>query len=807
MQDVRYAFRTLRKNPVFAATAVATIALGIGACTTIFSVMHAVLLRPLPYKEPDRLVIVGDAMLSNADYFDLRSASAGLFEDTGGVSTFRAFVPREDGSTEQLSRALVTANFFRLMGARIEIGRDFEAADAQPQQAAPETVLPPGSAAILSHEYWMRRYAGNRGVIGQEVLSSNQRGPRIVGVLAPGFRLYFPTSANIEARPDFWVANNIGYDNAHRNLMTLRAIGRLNPGLSIRQAQERVDGIVGRLRQSTPEWGFHLTPRLETLKRHLTAEAQPAIVALMGAVLFLLLIACANVANLLLVRVWRRERELAVRSALGGGRRRLIRHVFAEAGLLAGIGTLGGIGLAWIGVRAIPAIASGDLPRIDTIAIDWRVLLFSATVGSAAAVLFGIVPAWRAARPDIMQVLRAGGRTGVRGGGRALRSGVVIAEVALSFALLIGAGLMFRSFVALQHIDPGYDARGILTFLVAREWPLERQQGRQALLRQILESLRAIPGVEDASASVAFPLTGGPRQMQSPGKSQHPAEPTAEGADFQFVLPRYFETLRTPLLEGRTFTGSDNVPGRRVAVIDQLLAAKAFPNGKAVGKPILVPWPEIPWVEVIGVVAHQRFAALAESGRETIYFADGFDGIGVSRHWAIRTKGEPGRYAAAVRSAIAQVDRHLVISKLQPMEDLVRRDQAGVRFQLLLITVFGSIAAVLASVGIYGVVSTTVQQRTGEIGVRMALGATPSNIAKLVARHGLGLTGAGILLGIPAALTVTRAMTSMLVGVKPADADTFGAVSLLLAFIAGAASWAPARRAASLDPNTALRDE
>ena len=360
-RDLAYAGRTLRKSPVFAVTAALTIALGIGASTAIFSVTNAVLLRPLPYKNPDRLVLAcrdnrrsnsRSFLFSNADFFDLRNGTNTVFEDMGGVFTFRAFVPREDGSTEQISKALVTTNFFRMMGAPIAFGRDFTEADGQPQPTRPEALIPPGSAAILGYEYWQRRYGGNTAVISHEMLSSGQRGPEIVGVLAPGFKLLFPSSAGTDAVPDFWVANNLGYDNAHRNLITLRAIGKLKNGVTLERPQEQVDLVAAELRKNIP-WYDGLYIRLEPMHRYLVAEVRPAILALMGAVIFLLLIACANVANLLLVRASLRERELAVRAVLGGGWWRLMRQMLVEAVLLSGLGTLLGVGLAWLGMHEL----------------------------------------------------------------------------------------------------------------------------------------------------------------------------------------------------------------------------------------------------------------------------------------------------------------------------------------------------------------------------------------------------------------------------------------------------------------------
>ncbi len=817
-KDLAYAGRSLRKSPVFAITAAVTIALGIGASTAIFSVTNAVLLRPLPYRDPGRLTIVfrsnpagplgsNNFLYSNADFFDLRDGTKSLFEDIGGFAMFRAFVPREDGGMEQIGKALVTSNFFRLMGARVAMGRDFTDADSVPQPENAEVLIPPGSAAILSYEYWQRRYAGRTDVLGQQMQGSAgvTSGPRIAGVLERGFRLYFPANS-MGGAPDFYVVNNVGYDNAHRNLMLVGAVARLKRGVTLQQAQDRIAPLTAELRKNSVDHDAVI--RLQPLPSYLVEDVRPAILALMGAVIFLLLIACANVANLLLVRASLRERELAVRAALGGSRWRLICQLLTEALLLSGLGTLLGTGIAWLGVRGLARIAPASLPRIETTTIDWPVLAFAAAAGLAAAAIFGLVPALRGARPDGIHVLCGSGRPSSAGFGRLLRNGVVVAEVALSFVLLIGSGLMFRSFLALQRIDPGYGTHGILTFYVTRDWPLQKQQGRQELLREMRARLKAIPGVEDVAEGLSVPLASGPRPRNtSAARPQQPGPPSAVGAEFQQVTPGYFETLHTPVLDGRTFTEQDDQPGRNLIVIDQLLAARAFPGESAVGKRMRIPFPQTPWAEVIGVVKHQRSSSLADPGRETVYFSEGFAGIGVSRYWAIRTAGDPAQYAAAVRAELTKLDRQLVLSKVQTMESLVDRDQAGTRFSLLLIGLFGTIAVLLASVGLYGVLASTVRQRTAEIGVRMALGAAPAGIFQLVVGQGLRLSVLGIALGLAAAVGLTRAMTSMLVGVKPIDPLTFGGMGVLFLAISALASWLPAWRAAQLDPAEALREE
>ena len=829
LRDLAFAGRTLRKSPIFALTAALTIALGIGASTAIFSVANAVLLRPIPYKDPDRLVIassdmrnrnVRDFPFSNEDFIDMRDATKDAFQDMAGVFTFRNILLKEDGTPEQVRSAVVTTNFFRLVGAKIVLGRDFIDADGLPQPAPPPGVAQPGAPAppqlpimaVLSYEYFQRRYGLNPSAIGQVMLTDGPFRPQIAGVLAPGFQLYFPSSANTEPAPEVWIANRLGYDNANRNGVSIRAVGRLRDGVSLERAQAAADNVAAEARKNfLIERTAGYAIRVEPMRRHLVSEVRPAILALMGAVIFLLLIACANVANLLLVRASLRERELAVRAAIGASWWHLARQMLAEAFLLAAIGSVAGLALAWFGIHELLVIAPANLPRLDTIRIDSVVLAFTALAGLLAAVIFGMASAWRASRPDVMNVLRGTSRNEGLASGGLLRKLVVVTEVGLSFVLLIGSGLMFRSFLELQRIDPGFDPRGLLTFQVlgignpARAKPEERI----AFMHQIQDRLRAITGVQSVAASVPFPLAGGfspirwgtEEALSDPGKFQ--------AVDFQIVLPGYFESMRTPLIAGRTFTEADNVPGRNVVVIDQQLADKAFPHESAVGKRILIRirTPEAEWVEVIGVVAHQRDESLAERGREQGYFTDAFVGAGAARQWAIRTAGDPTKYGSDIRAAIKAVDPRLLVTEMLPMDTLLERAQAGTRFSLLLIGVFAVIAALLASVGLYGVLATVVRQRTAEIGVRMTLGAGPSQIFQLIVGQGLRLTAVGVAAGLIAALALTRAMTTMLVGVKPSDPATFATIAVIFFLIAAIASWLPAWRAASLDPTSALREE
>jgi predicted permease len=825
-QNLGIAIRVLAKNPLFTLTAIATIALGIGASTAIFGVTEGVLLQPIPYKDPGRLVIAGaelrnrhvrDLQFSNAEYIDLREGTKQLFDDMAGVFTFRQVLPLEDGTSEQIRMAVATTNFFRLTGAKIAIGRDFNDQDGIPQPAAQPAAQPGAQqpanplsvSAILSYEYFKRRYGGNTAILGKPIFTGARA--VIVGVLAPGFRLYFPPDANEEAAPDIWVANRLAYDAANRLNFSIRPIGRLKPGVSLQQVQAAADQVAAQTRKDyviEGTAGYYID--FEPLQRHMVAQVRPAILAMMASAVFLLLIACANVGNLLLIRASLRERELSVRAALGGSRWRLILPVLTEAALLALTGTLVGVFLAEVGIYGLRAFAPTDLPRFENIQMNGFVLGFTALACLAATALFGMIPAWRASRPGIANLLRGSSRNAGLLAGSTLRNSVVVVEVALSFVLLVGSGLMFRSFFDLQHIDPGFDAGRLLTFQIdgARE-PGATPEKRAVAIRQIQDRLRAIPGVESVTASFPFPLAGGFSPIRW-GTGEALADAGKfQATDPQFVLPGYFEAMRVPLLAGRTFTNEDNLPGRNVVVIDNLLAKKAFPGESAVGRRILirVRTPEPEWVEVIGVVAHQRESSLAEVGREQVYFTDAFLGSGVVNGWAIRTGNDPNAYGSAVRNALKEISPRLLVTEMKPAEVLIDEAQAGTRFSLVLIGAFGVIAGLLTAVGLYGVLSTAVRQRTAEIGVRMTLGAEPTRIFQLVVGQGFRLTVLGIAIGLIAAFALTRLMAAMLVGVKATDPATFATMGVLFLLVGLFASWLPARRAAALDPVLALRDE
>ena len=831
--DLRLGFRALVKNRGFALPAILTLVLGIGSITAIFSVVNSVLIEPLPYRDPSRLVLVWQELrVRNVPEFpfpagdipDLREKGT-VFEEVGYVQTGRQTLGSDVEQPEQVRVAFVSTNMPRLLGIGIAHGRDFTDADGTPlppppqqqqgpagQPATPPAVAappptPPAIATLLSYEFWQRRFGGDPAVVGRQLDFGNARAD-VVGILAPDAQLLFPPRNNIERAPDLWVANRINLASASRAIGSMRMVARMKPGVSLAQAQAQMETLAADLRNT------HVIKKnagvyINAVSMHdtLVSDVKPVIMALMGAVVFVLLIACANVANLLIAQSVRRERDLAVRTALGAGRGELIRQMLTESLLLATIGVAGGLALAQVGIKVLQQIGPTTLPRLATVSIDGRVLAFAIGAALVSVLLFGVLPALKASRPNVVDVLRRGGRAFGLGAGR-LRSGLVVVEVALSFVLLVGSGLMLRSMIALQRVNPGYDPNGVLTFLMPNI-RAQGPEGRAAFMERVQAEIAALPGVLGVSGANPLPLDGGTSNMPW-GTEAMASDPSQfQQAQTHNVQLNYFETMRAPILEGRSFTREDNVLDARVVIIDRVLASKAYPGESAVGKRLLTrvgnvdPTP----LMIIGVVAHQRHASLGSDGREAMFFPDGRNGFGNANRWVVRTTGDPMALAEPVKAAIARIDPRIAISDVQPMSTYVDRAQAPTRFALVLTSVFAAIAAVLAVIGLYGVLSTAVRQRTAEIGVRMAFGAERGAIFKLIVGRGLMLAAVGMTIGIAAALGLTRFIGSLLVGIGTSDPATFAGIAVLFLAVSAFACGLPAYRAARLDPITALRAE
>ena len=831
-QDFQYALRMFRRSKAFTAISILTLALGIGACTAIFSIVYAVLLRPLPYPEPERLVLVWTELRTRhvmdfpfpiPDVKDLRAETKTLETVAGLFPPGRVSVNGESGPPEQARVVAGTTNLLSVLGARIEYGRDFVEEDGTPQRlpaaaaqgatAAPAPPLIPVSA-VLTHEFWVRRFGGDPSVVGRVIPFGGGRA-QIVGIIAPGFQLLFPPRTGIDPAVDIYTALRLNFETAARNTGALRVVARLKSGVTIEEAQADADGLASGMRDRyavKKNAGVHW--RVVPMHADLVSDVRASILSLFGAVVFVLLIACANVANLLGVRAAARHRELVIRAAIGGTRSRLIRQLLTETLLLAAVGAACGLGIAAFGIRVLLAMAPAKLPLMTSIGINPAVLAFTAAAAVATAAICGVVPALRASRPQIVDALRVTQGAVALRAGRTVRNLIVVAEVSLSFVLLVGSGLMVRSFVALQRTDPGFDPQHVLTFLLQARQP--DQARLSAFLNQAADRLRAIPGVESVSAASPMPLDGGTSNVPWATAEAGAADPSAfRQADFATVRPDYFETMKTPLMAGRTFTEADNTGDAAKVVVDEQLAGIAYPGQSPIGRQLLVRnlrsngpnAPQNDTVEIIGVVRHQRHQSLTENEREQIFFVDQYFGGGAAGRWAVRTAAAPESVGPSIREAMAELDPKMPIAEMQPMTAFVEKAVAPTRFSVVLISIFAGIAVILAVVGLYGVLSTVVRQRTAEIGVRVAFGASQPAILRLIVGEGLRLSGVGIIVGIAAALAVTGVMQSMLVSVKPTDPITFASITLLFLVISALAAWLPARRAARLAPTIALRNE
>jgi predicted permease len=810
-QDLRYGARMLLKKSGFTLIAVLTLALGIGANTAIFSVVYAVLLKPLPFHEPERLVMlwtkleklgVEQTWVSEPEILDFRE-QAKLFEGFG-VLNGSSLVLTGNGEPEQLIGGGISTNFFSLLGAQVSAGRDFAPEEEQPGAAR---------VAILSHGFWQRRFGGEQSVIGSTIHLSG-RPATVVGILPPDFALLLPSETQEPTNIDVWIPYAEDYAKRGRNHHVLTVIARLRPGVSLAQAQEEMKSIAARLAPlHYTRTGFAV--KVVSLHGDIVKKQRPALLLLLAAVSFVLLIVCANVANLLLARAAAREKEIAVRAALGAGRVRLVRQLLTESVMLALVGGALGILLARWGVKALLAVSPADLPRLAEVGINFPVLAFTCAITTLTGILFGLFPAWRASKTNLTQALKDGSRS-LAGGvsSQRLRSAISVAEIALSLVLLVGTGLLLRSFLRLTQVDPGFAAHHVLTMKMYP--PRTKYQDGVAVAnfyQQLLEKIQALPGVEAAAAITDLPLSndslGGPLTFEGVTAQAERANLASSEVTQSAITPDYFKTLKTPLLAGRFFTPQDARGKPRVAIIDETLQRRLWPNASPLGRRLTFGrFPDNPevWVEIVGVVRRIRQHRLDADVREQVYFPHA-QSSKIEMTLAIRTTSDPLSLVGAVRGAVQSLDRDQPVYRIRTMAEWMAGALAPARFTLLLLLVFAGVAAALAVVGIYGVISHTVTQRTHEIGVRMALGAQQRDVLRLVIRQGLQLTVTGVALGLLASFALTRVMKTLLFGVSATDPVTFVLIALLLTFVALLACWLPARRAAQVDPLVALKYE
>ena len=827
LRDVKYAIRSFARRPLFTGVIVLTLALGIGSNVAIFSVANAVLFRPLPFADPEELAFVWNrlpatnvarSLVSGPDFKDYQTETT-QFEGFAGAVAITGTLTG-DGPPEQITNAYVTWNLLDLLGVRPILGRAHAAEDAfaiDPQQfGSPNPDLPPGKV-VLSYGLWQRRFGGDPSVIGRTILMDGW-GSVVVGVLPRDFRIYLPADAAMPTNIDAWGVLPSNISDFERQAAWLTVVARVKNGVTVEQAQQDMDRLAARLRETHQ---FHATQNLQIvvagMHRDVVSHARPAVLALLGAVGFVLLIACANTANLLLVRASVRGREIAVRAAIGSARRRIVAQMLTESLVLAAGGTVLGLGLAWQGIRVIKALSPANLPRMETVAIDARAFLFAAAVGVVAAVVFGLAPALRAVRGNLADGLRDRGTDtgGVRG--NKLRTVLVVSEVTLSVVLLVGAGLMVRSFAAIQKVDPGFDAQNVVTFNAPVQFlRYLTSQSRATFVNQLGDRLAGIPGVEAVGGVTPLPLAGGEQySVGSYGRTGDADDVyRANKADYKAVLPGYFEAMRIQLVSGRTLVRSDNeAQALDVAVIDLKLARRVFGDENPLGAQLLMDhfneqtfsMERLP-VTIVGVVANVRSGSLAAESRETIYVPYVFQAF-LPLTFVVRTAVDPASLVPRIRTEVNALDPDVPVAGVATLESWVTKAMAQTRFLLALITTFAGLALALAALGLYGVISYSARQRTREIGVRVALGATDRDVVRLILGHGMTVAGIGIALGLAASVALTRVVTRYLVGVTATDPITLAGVPVVLLAVSAVASYLPARRASIVDPVHALREE
>ncbi|HSF42212.1 MAG TPA: ABC transporter permease [Thermoanaerobaculia bacterium] len=804
LRDLRHALRVLLQTPGFSLAAILTLALGIGAATAIFSMVDAVLLRPLPFAGQDRLVTVWGEVrernqahveVSLQDYEGWKEGNR-VFSDLGLLAATDSDLALTGGDQPLHVRGrLVSANLFDVLGVRPALGRSF-----RPEEDRPDSQ----DVAVVSHGFWQRHFGGDPGVLGKSV-SLDGEPHLVIGVMPAGFR--FPRDV------DLWIpAGPLGGAPELKTIRVFEAIGRLKPGISIEQAQTDMTALSVRLEEVHPQTNQGYRAALYPLVDEILGDTGPALLLLLAAVALVLLIACANVAGLLLARAASRQKETAVRIALGAGRPRLIRQLLTESVLLAVLAAAVGLLLAWLGLRIVTAVGPADIPRLDEVGIDGRVLAFTLLVSLVTAVLFGLAPALQAARPDLTSSLKEGGKSSASRGSRRLRSLLVVAEVALALVLLVGAGLVIRSFLHLQRTDLGFEPESLLTMRITL-YGDKRPEPHQwaAFYRDVAQRAEALPGVERASVVLLRPLSGPigwdyDFMIDGQTPDEQKTNPTS---NHERVSPGYFRTMGIPLVAGRDFTWSDGAEAPKVAIVNQSMARRFWPGQDPLGKRLRFgrPGREGPWMTVVGIAGDVRYREL-QSVKPDIYVPFLQD-----PHWAmdlvVRTASDPLSAASAVTAAVQEVDRDQPVSGITTMERALSDTVARPRLRSFILGMFAALALLLAAVGLYGIIAQSVAQRRQEIGIRIALGAGRPEVLRLVLRQGLGLTLAGLAAGLVLAVAVgaTGWLATLLYGVEPMDFVTFAAVPLVLLAVAVAASLLPALRATRVDPLTVLRAE
>ena len=805
INDLRYALRVLARQPGFTIVAALTLAIGIGANTAIFSIVNAVLLRPLPLSNPESLVVLWSntrpergGAASPDDFMDFRRDQRS-FTDIAAMANSSATLTSRGAEAERLRGMRVSGGLLSILGVPPRLGRDFAREEDTP--GGPRVV-------ILSHGLWERRFASDPALVGK-TLSLDGEAHTVIGVMPEGFD--FPAGFATTQPPDFWQPLRLDPAQPNRGAHFLRVVGRLKPGVTLAAAQAELTGIARRLEQQHPltntNWGMWAFP----LHEEYAGNVRQPLLVLLVAVGCVLLIACANVANLLLARATARSKELSVRVALGAGRGRLILQLLTESLLLAGIGGVLGLGIATWSLELVPALAGDSLPRATTIGVDLRALAFTAGAVLLTALLFGLAPAWQIARSALADSLRASSRsTGAAPGTHTLRAGLVVGEVALAFVLLVGAGLMIRSFQQLESVPPGFSPERIVSAQLALpDTQYQDEPRRTDLVRRYLERLRAVPGVQTAAVTTLLPMARQDTLLvfsvdgrPDDGPGRWPISRVSTVSD------QYFETLAIPLVRGRYLDSRDQPGSPGAAVISRTLAQRFFKDQDPLGQRIKLapPQDDSPWLTIVGVVDDVRHRNLAQDVEPLLYTAYAH-GPAANMNVVVRGDLTPAELGSTLTRELSGLDRNLALVNVRTMESVVSMSLASERFRTRLLGAFALIALLLAAIGVYGVMAYSVEQRSREMGLRMALGAEPRHVMRLVAGQGLAMIGVGLAIGVAAALALTRLVASLLYGISPSDPLTFAAIAAILLTAAAVATFVPARRATRADPMIVLRTE
>ena len=819
MTDIRYGLRQLWKHPAFTIVAVLTLALGIGANTAIFSVVNAVLLKPLPFPAPDELIAVGMTdtrqkatqtelgSLSYPDFFDFRDQNRTLA--SSAVYRDRSFALTSEEGATSLRGVKVSAEFFDVLGIKPKMGRGFARDDEQGGGG------PGGFKVIISHDFWQKHFGGDANVLGRTVML-DRRQHTVIGVMPAGFQFpiqndpidFYVTIAEDAANPD-----GSKPQTQQRGSHSLEAIARLKPDVTIAQAQADLEAIAAALSKQYPESNTHFGVGSKPLREEMIGDVRTALYILFGAVVCVLLIANANVANLLLARASARGKEIALRAAMGASRSRIIRQLLTESLLLSGLGGALGLLIAQWGTEALVKTVPQNIPRISTIQLDASVLGFTLLVSLATGVIFGLVPAWQASHVDLNSSLKSGTRTGGGGEGKGrVRNALIMAEVALALVLLISAGLLIQSFARLGGVQPGLRTERLLTARVSLpEVAYPKNENITAFYDQFLQRIRALPGVEAASTIVPLPLSGSNMVTSFDIQERPLPDGQRAAAPVRIIATDYFKAMGIPLRQGRVFDETDRFESAPVVIVNERFANKYFPGENVVGKRIMPGFSADDngekMREIVGVVGNVKHLSLKNEDSPEMYLPQTQIPFNIMSIVVRTSVSNPNALTNSVRKELAALDATIPLTSVRVFDEYISRSLARPRFNTLLLSIFAGTALLLTAIGIYGVMAYSVAQRTNEIGIRIALGAGKSSIFRLVVGQAMTLVAISLVLGLVGAFAATRLLNSLLFGVGASDPLTFAAIVLLVSVVAFVAAWLPARRATRVDPIIALRSE